>query len=367
LRTISFNFRGASVEAASVEAIAHNKTQVNVQWRPFGNTEVMLVYSASGTFGTPSGNYSVGQTISGGGTVLYVGNSSEYSHTGLSAGGTYRYKLFTKLDNSPTWSSGLTCSATTPTCNTASFPYSFNFSSTTLPACWVRESTNNSVRWEIGSGNGGSQPSSAYSAPYNAYCKITNTDLIGNQAFLISEPIDLSGVSEANLKFVYCNTRYTSYLDMLTVVYRSSYGDPWSPLATFNKNVPNWTEVALNLPNLSDYYQIAFIATVNMGRGICVDDIELRLGSVDELPATPTDPRITMYPNPAKNAVTFSIEGNDSHIDYVVFDLTGKALLKGNMEGAQKKTISTERLKSGMYFVRFQNDSFQKTETLIIR
>lgn len=367
LNTISFTVSGANVEAASVVARPHNCTQVNVEWRPFGETEVMLVYSANGTFGTPSGSYTVGQSVNGGGTVVYMGNGTTFSHTGLTAGNTYRYKLFTKLSNTPTWSSGVTCNATTPTCTAAQITYSQQFASSTLPTCWSKESTNSSVSWKIGAGNGSSYPSSAYSAPYNAYCNISDRNLVGNQATLISEPIDLSSTTEANVKFRYYNNKYTAYQDVLTVAYRSSYGDSWTPIATFNKSVNTWTEVQLNLPNLSDYYQIAFIATVNMGRGVCIDDVTVSRGSVAIEPATKNNPRVTIFPNPATASVTFSIEGNENQTNYTVFDLSGKAMISGTMLGSEPKTISTEKLQSGMYFVRFQNDSYQKTETLIIK
>ncbi len=366
LNTISFTFMGAATEACDVKAVAHNKNQINIKWRPFGTTEVMLAYSANGVFGTPSGNYSVGQTISGGGTVLYIGDTDNFAHTGLTPGTNYKYKVFTKLTSTPTWSTGLTCNATTPTCNATPLPYSQNFASTSWPSCWSTSTTNSSVNWQIGSGNGASNPSSAYSAPYNAYCKITDANLIGEQAFLISEPLDLSSTSEANISFAYCNTRFSGYLDVLTVVYRSSYGDDWSPLATFSKSVSDWTEVSINLPNLSDYYQIAFIATTNKGRGVCVDNIQINNGNAIT-PVTVDNPKISIYPNPAKSSVTFSIEGNDEQNSFSIYDLKGTQMISGTMQGGENKTISVSKLQSGMYFVRFQNDKFQKTETLIIK
>jgi len=367
LNTISFLFNGANIEASNVKAMAHSRSQVNVKWRPFGDKEVMLVYSANGTFGTPSGNYTAGQSVTGGGTVLYVGDATSFAHTGLTAGTTYRYKLFTKLSTTPTWSAGITCNTTTPYCAAASIDYTQNFPTNTIPSCWTQESTNASVSWKFGAGNGASSPSSAYSAPYNAYCSISDLSLSGNQATLISEPIDLSSVSQANVKFKYFNNKLTAYQDILTVAYRSSYDEGWTPIATFNKSVNAWTEVELNLPNPSDYYQIAFIATVKKGRGVCIDDIRVSQGSVSIEEATVSNPHITIYPNPAKSSVTFKIEGNDSETSYTVFDITGKAMLNGTMQGSENKTVSTENLKSGMYFVRFQNDSYQKTETLIIK
>ena len=365
--TISFTFKGAAVEASNVQAVAHNRTQVDVKWRPFGEYQVMLVYSANGSFGTPSGNYTVGQTVTGGGTVLYIGDATTFAHTGLTAGTTYRYKLFTKLSNTPTWSSGVTCNTTTPTCAAATIPYNQQFASSTLPSCWSKESTNSSVTWRIGAGNGSSSPSSAYSAPYNAYCNISDRSLVGNQATLISEPIDLSSTSEAKITFRYFNNKYTAYQDVLTVAYRANYGDAWSPIATFNRSVNSWTEVQLNLPNPSDYYQVAFISTVNMGKGVCIDDVNISAGSVAIEPATAANPRISIYPNPAKSSVTFSIEGNDSQTSFVIFDPAGKAIVTGSMMGSEKKTVSTEKLKSGLYFVKFQNEKYQKTETLIVK
>lgn len=368
--TISFTANNAPIAVANAKAIADNTTTISVKWGQFGEYPTLVLYSANGTFGTPDTNsHPVGSTISGGGKVLFNGDGSSVAHTGLTAGQTCYYKLFVKIENQ--WVNGVVVSATTPTCTAnSSFPYVQEFTSASLPTCWTKTSTHSNVSWTLGTGNGSGAPGSAHSGSYNAYCKITTEDLIGNQAYLITEPMDLSGLQEgAHLNFWFTNTKLAGCQDVLTVAYRSSYGEDWTPITdgTFSQNTSSWTEVNLNLDNISDYYQIAFISTVNKGKGICLDDITIRSGRISISAPTQNNPAIKLYPNPAKENVTFVINGNDSQTDFMIFDITGRLVSNGSMNGNEAKTVSLKDFKSGTYFVKFTNSDFNKTETLIIR
>ena len=73
------------------------------------NDSVILAYSMTNNFGTPSGSYTTGQTISGGGEVLYTGNNTNYAHS-VSTSETYYYKLWSH--NGTNYSNGVTTSAT---------------------------------------------------------------------------------------------------------------------------------------------------------------------------------------------------------------------------------------------------------------
>ncbi len=96
-------------------ATSISQSQINLSWSlNSSNNPVLLVYNTTNTFGTPTNgtNYSVGQTISGGGTVIYKGSNISFSHTGLNAGTTYYYKIFS-IATGNNYSSGLTAQATT--------------------------------------------------------------------------------------------------------------------------------------------------------------------------------------------------------------------------------------------------------------
>ena len=96
-------------------AAAISQSQINLSWSlNSSNNPVLLVYNTTNTFGTPTNgtNYSTGQTLSGGGTVIYKGSNTSFTHTGLNAGTTYYYKIFS-IATGNNYSSGLTAQATT--------------------------------------------------------------------------------------------------------------------------------------------------------------------------------------------------------------------------------------------------------------
>jgi hypothetical protein len=112
-----------------------NNSQINLGWtKNAAANNVMVAYNTTNTFGTPvSGTaYTAGQSISGGGTVIYNGSDVAFNHTGLSAGTTYYYKAWS-VDGTVAYSNGISTSATTM----FAVPYIQNFESgLTLPLGW---------------------------------------------------------------------------------------------------------------------------------------------------------------------------------------------------------------------------------------
>ncbi|HQP90302.1 MAG TPA: choice-of-anchor J domain-containing protein, partial [Bacteroidales bacterium] len=96
-------------------ATSISQSQINLSWSlNSSNNPILLVYNTTNTFGTPTNgtNYTTGQTLSGGGTVIYKGSNTSFAHTGLNAGTTYYYKIFS-IATGNNYSSGLTAQATT--------------------------------------------------------------------------------------------------------------------------------------------------------------------------------------------------------------------------------------------------------------
>jgi len=109
----------------SFAAATTSVSQIDLSWVKNGNgNDVLVAWSSDETFGTPSGSYSAGNPISGGGTVLYNGSNISYSHTSLTSNNQYYYKAWS-VDGSTTYSSGATDNATTykvvPTNHVSSF------------------------------------------------------------------------------------------------------------------------------------------------------------------------------------------------------------------------------------------------------
>jgi|GEM_PF-1451925 len=98
-------------------ATAASSAQINLAATADGaGDNVILAWNTTNTFGTPTPGtpYTSGNTIAGGGTVLYVGAAGNpfYNHTGLTAGTQYFYKLWS-VSGCNLYSTGTTANATT--------------------------------------------------------------------------------------------------------------------------------------------------------------------------------------------------------------------------------------------------------------
>jgi len=128
-RIVAFKFPSTSNDPTNFTATAVSSSQINLSWTLNANNDpVLLAYNTSPTFGTPANGtaYSAGQSIPGGGTVLYYGTATSFSHTGLNPNTTYYYKLWSNT-GSYVWSSGVTAQATTPTAPINTFPFTWDF------------------------------------------------------------------------------------------------------------------------------------------------------------------------------------------------------------------------------------------------
>jgi len=93
-------------------ATVAGQSQVNLSWTKWESRDVMVVRS-TGSIGTPAAGvvYTAGQSIPGGGTVIYKGAGTSFNDTGLSPSTTYNYRFFS--ENFGYYSAGQTVSATT--------------------------------------------------------------------------------------------------------------------------------------------------------------------------------------------------------------------------------------------------------------
>ena len=87
--------------------------RIDLSWVPNPSCDnVLVAWSTANTFGTPAGNCAVGNSISGGGTVLHKGSVPYVSHTGLSDGTQYYYKVWSVLPGGG-YTSGVLAAANT--------------------------------------------------------------------------------------------------------------------------------------------------------------------------------------------------------------------------------------------------------------
>lgn len=85
--------------------------------------------------------------------------------------------------------------------------------------------------------------------------------------------MNISALTTPQLVFWYTNRFWSPDQDILRIYYKTSAAGSWTLLATYNSDVPVWTQISINLPNKSSDYWIAFEATENYAYGICIDDV----------------------------------------------------------------------------------------------
>jgi hypothetical protein len=271
-------------DPSTFTATTASTSQIDLAWTQNGNGDnVMIAWNSSNTFGNPTGSYVVGNTITGGGTVIVNGSGTSYSHTGLTAGTHYYYKAWSR-DASNNYSTGLTADAATLSNPITSFPWTEDFEhSGSAPVGWTQEYVSAAVDWIYMAGGLDGNPASAHGGSYNAtfYSENYNSD----ETKLVTVPLDLSGLTAPILSFWHTQADYGGDIDELKVYYKTSASGSWTliPGQTYTSSIASWTEEsAIALPNPSAEYYIAFDALSGYGYGVCIDDI-----SVKEAPVPP--------------------------------------------------------------------------------
>ncbi|MBN2891898.1 MAG: endonuclease [Bacteroidales bacterium] len=78
----------------NLTATGISTSEIDLTWElNDANNDILLAYNTTNSFGIPTGDYIVGNTISGGGTVIYLGSNTALNHTSLLQQ-TYYYKIW---------------------------------------------------------------------------------------------------------------------------------------------------------------------------------------------------------------------------------------------------------------------------------
>jgi hypothetical protein len=97
------------INPSNLAATPISTSQIDLTWAlNASSNNVLIATSPTTTFGVPADGtaYIAGNPLPGGGTVIYVGNLANFSHTGLTAGTAYCYKIWS-VNGSNDYSAGL--------------------------------------------------------------------------------------------------------------------------------------------------------------------------------------------------------------------------------------------------------------------
>ena len=223
------------------------------------------------------------------------------SITGLAANTTYHVRAYATNSGGTFYGEDLQF---TTLCGTiTSFPWNEGFENGGLiPNCWTQEQVSSSgIYWTFITGNGGSNPATAHGGTYNA-CLQDETSA-NNKTRLITPSINLTSVTNPQLKFWQTQAFWSPDQDQLAIYYKTSYEGTWTLITTYTNNITSWTQETINLPNPTSDYYIAFEGNAKWGYGVCLDDV-----SITGCTSVPVSVSINASANPvcAGNTVTYT-------------------------------------------------------------
>ena len=267
--------------------------QINLSWQKNNNNnDVILAWSYEDNIddlinGT---SYEVGQTLAGGGIVLFKGSSISFEHLNLMEATKYYYRLwsFNELNE---YSAGRHISATTECEYYAELPFLEDFNaSTELPDCWeIVDHIGNGQVWKFGSGGYLIYTTGNY-AYLNSYTYGTGNS---QNADLITPTFDLSGYIEVHLKFKHYFRSYSSSAGRLS--YSIDNGQTWVLIQTWSGSStsnPETFNMALPAVDGKSQVKFKFNYTGTSAYYWSVDDVEV-VGSLTNpssyFAAEPTD------------------------------------------------------------------------------
>ena len=171
------NLRGVVIpdNPASFTATIDSATQITMSWVPNESTEPVLVaWNTNAVFGSPSGAYSSGDAIAGGGTVLYFGSDTSAVHSALAQNATYYYRAWS-MSVDTNYSAGVSASATTPIAdppsiaitNPVTSPSAVAYAVTSVPVEGTGVNLEGYVQWtnKLTAGAGAAAASDIWSVP----------------------------------------------------------------------------------------------------------------------------------------------------------------------------------------------------------
>lgn len=327
--SVTFDVAGGTEGGAYSFKVTDSDTlSITFGWQTPANETVVLAFSTEPTFGVPENRtYTVGETITGGGEVIYVGKGLTFKHSGLEQQEEYYYKLFT-LRADGTYTAGRQLKAETAVGVIRKFPYVEDFSSMLLPTTWRHELIFGEEPWKVDQLYETGDWMLIYEASFTPR----------RRARVIMPVIDFTDVTCAALSF-----DYRSFLQIFEVEYRTSSTDEWHLLRSFdsewndattsNNTVTNGTRhVDIKLPMLSSNYEIAFLVdyapvdnSISSSERLTVDNIKLQT-DFDAIVATqrPTFVSSTM-----------------AKVETMAFEGTKKIITKGVQWSTDKSSWTT--------------------------
>jgi hypothetical protein len=155
--------------------------------------------------------------------------------------------------------------------NAFPFTETFNSDSPTLQY-WTQIYEVNNMSWTF---TQNASTGSYNLAPYDGnFANYPGTSHNFDTTKLVSPVLNLAGMSNVSLNFVYVNPFWSPDQNWLTIYYRTSASSGWVQLQEYHSNITTWTPSGnIALPNPTATYQIAIECKTDYGYSTLVDQV----------------------------------------------------------------------------------------------
>ncbi|MBQ8721616.1 MAG: hypothetical protein IJY67_05665 [Paludibacteraceae bacterium] len=144
-----------------------------------------------------------------------------------------------------------------------------------IPEDWIQENVVNNQMWSVEGGDL-TRPGGAFDGVKRLAFRNTTNVTTKAKTRLILPVMDISNLYQPIVIFAHAQDKWTNDFDTLKVLYRSAPEKEWVELKVFDESISKWQIDTIRLISPSKTYQLAFEGTDNLGRGIVLDDIEIR-------------------------------------------------------------------------------------------
>jgi hypothetical protein len=219
-------------------------------------------------------------------------------------------------------------------------PYFDDFEASEDFVCWQSEILSGEDGWVVDPG----------------YLILNNTAFfiwLGEEAMLVSAPLDITAVSNPILTFNHRQRSLGQFVDELSVWYATSINDYWHLLGDYTYACEDWETITLALPEASDAYLIAFKGKSNEADGVYVDDVWVgnnpSVGVVEQSALA-----ANVSPNPTTDRVMVETNTNEGQV--VVFDMLGKQMLTASVINGRAE-LDLSAFAKGVYVARISSEA----------
>ncbi len=254
----------------AIDAYQDDGGDVIVTWTPNEHKDmVLLAWNTDEDFGQAAGFYSVGDTVIGGGQIIYMGFDQEFRLQETDDGLTYYFRAWS-VQQGPYYSPGQQTELTASCPSFYVLPFDEPFTGYSLPGCWTQYYDTGEVNWQLVDSDNhplDSTVSGNYSLVFKHIDAAATTILAS--PWLSGGDFDL-----LKLSFHYANLHHEEGQDELSLLFRQAGEDEWTVIKHFSADTRSWTLVDLEWP-LSEKgsFQFAFEGEAGGGSGVFVDAV----------------------------------------------------------------------------------------------